>query len=136
MQNVIAMGLVDIFGSNNPSAKVLDFFRVNLFWDYSLRDVMNDTGVSYRTLQKIVPRFVFLGILKYSRTEGKAKMYIFNKKNAIAKQIQTIAISHDAEKAEGLCRNDTCVELDNNINIVHISSCSERTPVSYINLPV
>lgn len=93
------MGLADIFGCNNPTAKVIDFFRVNIFWDYSLNDVRNETDVSYRTLQKVVPYLATLGILKYTRTEGKAKLYMFNKGNETAKQLQNIAISNDYHAA-------------------------------------
>ncbi|MEA1924818.1 MAG: hypothetical protein U9M95_03010, partial [Candidatus Altiarchaeota archaeon] len=62
------MALIHIFG-DKPIPRVLDFFTVNQFWDYSLRDVSEGTGVSYRTLQGIIPDLVREGILEYSRTE-------------------------------------------------------------------
>ena len=72
------MALTHIFG-DKPIPRVLDFFLLNQFWDYSLRDISNETEVSYRTLQGIIPVLVKEEILKYTRTEGKAKLYQINK---------------------------------------------------------
>lgn len=90
------MGLTTIFG-DRPIPKILDFFRVNQFWDYSLKDVQEGTGVSYRTLQSIIQDLVKKGILVFTRTEGKAKMYQFNPQSEPAKKIQDLAIEFDIE---------------------------------------
>lgn len=92
------MGLAKIF-SESPVARVLDFFRVYFRWDYSLNDVQKETGVSYRTLQKVIPRLVDMGIIKYTRSVGKAKLYIFNKESVLAKQLQTLAVEEDVFEA-------------------------------------
>lgn len=97
------MGLIHIFGEK-PIPKILDFFRVNSFWDYSLKDVSKETDVSYRTLQEIIPRLTKIGILIQTRTEGKAKMYKFNSENKLAKQIQNMAIESDLQYGEGLAK--------------------------------
>ena len=99
------MGLIHIFG-NKPIPKVLDFFRVNSFWDYSLKDVSKETDVSYRTLQEIVPHLIRSGILVQTRTEGKAKMYKFNLENSMAKQIQSMAIEIDLQYGESLAKKE------------------------------
>lgn len=94
------MGLVHIFG-DKPVPKVLDFFRVHSYWDYSLKDVSKATGISHRTLQQIIPQLVKNGFLKYTRTEGKAKMYMFNNDSAIAKELHEFARTIDFEFAKG-----------------------------------
>ncbi|MBU0898880.1 MAG: hypothetical protein KKB03_03100 [Nanoarchaeota archaeon] len=100
------MSIIHIFGGK-PIPKVLDFFRVNSFWDYSLRDVSKETGISYRSLQEIIPRFVEAGILVQTRTEGKAKMYKFNSENRLSEQIQDIAIESDLQFGEALAKKET-----------------------------
>ncbi|MBI2232575.1 MAG: hypothetical protein HYU56_01535 [Candidatus Aenigmarchaeota archaeon] len=90
------MGLVHIFGEK-PVPKVLDFFRVHSYWDYSLKDLSKATKISHRTLQQIIPQLVKHGFLKYTRTEGKAKMFIFNKESKIAKELHEFARTIDFE---------------------------------------
>lgn len=93
------MALIHIFG-NKPVPRVLEFFMVNQFWDYSLRDVSMETGVSYRTLQTITPLLVQEGILRYTRTEGKARLYQINKDSEAVKQLIKISRASDFEYAE------------------------------------
>ena len=77
------MGLTDIFG-DRPEPKVLDFFRLHTYWDYSIKDVSKATDVSYRTLQMLVPKLIKTGFIKYTRTEGKARLYQFNSESPVA----------------------------------------------------
>lgn len=57
------------------------------------------TGVSYRTLQLLVPKLVKKGFLKYTRTEGKAKLYQFSD-SEIAKKLNVFALDMDFEIAK------------------------------------
>jgi len=93
------MALTHIFG-NRPIPKALDFFTVNQFWDYSLRDVSRETGISYRTLQIVIPSLVKKNLLRYTRTEGKAKLYQINRESEVVKQLQKISRENDFEYAE------------------------------------
>lgn len=93
------MGLVHVFGEK-PVPKVLDFFRVHSRWDYSMKDVSRATEISHRTLQQIIPHLVENGFLKCTRTEGKAKMYIFNSGSLIAKELHEFARTIDFEFAK------------------------------------
>lgn len=88
------MSMTRLFG-DRPINKVLDFLRVYCFWDYSLKDISKQAGVSHRALQYVIPGLEKLGILVYTRTEGKAKLYKFNNKNPLARQIQDMAITSD-----------------------------------------
>lgn len=93
------MGLVNVFG-DRPIPKILDFFRLHSYWDYSLKDVSKATGISYRTLQIIIPQLVKKGFLRYTRTEGKAKLYQFNADSEIAKRLNAFALDMDFEIAK------------------------------------
>ena len=93
------MGLVHVFG-DKPIPKVLDFLRVHTEWDYSLKDIGEATGVSFRTLQRIMPELVDDGIAKKTRTEGRAQMYQFNKESVIAVKLDELATTVDLEFLE------------------------------------
>ncbi len=80
------MGLTDIFGEK-PEPKVLDFFRLHSYWDYSLKDVSKATDVSHRTLQVLIPKLIKMGFIRYTRTEGKARLYQFNSESPIARHL-------------------------------------------------
>jgi len=97
------MALIHIFG-DKPIPRVLDFFTVNQFWDYSLKDVSEETGISYRTLQNIIPHLVKEGILKYTRTEGKAKLYQINRGSRVVKELQKISRESDFEYVEKMVK--------------------------------
>lgn len=95
------MGLANIFG-HKPVHEVLDFFRVHRHWDYSIKDVTKATGVSHRTLQILIPELVNKGFLKYSRTEGKAKLYMFDENSKIAISLNEFARNIDMEYGKDL----------------------------------
>ena len=97
------MGLIHVFG-NKPVPKVLDFFRINSFWDYSLKDISRETEVSHRTLQEMIPRLVKNGVLVQTRTEGKARLYKFNLESRLAKHINRVAIEIDLQYGESLAK--------------------------------
>lgn len=99
------MALVHIFGER-PIPKTLDFFRVNQFWDYSIKEVSLETHVSYRTLQKIIPDLVQKDILKETRIVAKAKMYQFNKESLLCKELIRIARESDLEFGEQLIEKE------------------------------
>ncbi|MEA3255658.1 MAG: hypothetical protein U9Q22_07465 [Candidatus Altiarchaeota archaeon] len=99
------MALTHIFGER-PIPKILDFFTVNQFWDYSLRDIKKETGVGYRTLQMIIPSLVREGVLRHTRTEGKAKLYQINMVSAVVRELRKISRESDFEYPERMMQED------------------------------
>ncbi len=95
------MGLRHLFGTL-PVMKTLDFFIVNQFWDYSLKDIAEATEVSHRTLQSLVPRLVREGVIVHTRTEGKAKLFKFNKASPLAQKLVSVSIEADVETGKGV----------------------------------
>ena len=93
------MGLVHIFGEK-PIPKVLDFFRVHQAWDYSIKDVSKATGISFRTIQSIMPQLIRKGIVIKTRKEGNANMYIFNRDSHVAKELNNFAREIDFQSVE------------------------------------
>lgn len=90
------MGLRHVFG-DRPVPKVIDFLLVHRNWDYPLSTIAKATGVSYRTLQKIVPLLVKKGILKETREVSKAKLYTLNFESPSVKKLDEFALVSDME---------------------------------------
>ena len=93
------MGLRHVFGER-PIPKIIDFLLVHRNWDYPLSTISEATGVSYRTLQKIVPLLVKNGILKETREVGKAKLYALNFESPSVKKLDEFALATDIEFAD------------------------------------
>ena len=92
------MGLRHVFGEK-PIPKVIDFLLVHRNWDYSLSEICAATGVSYRTLQKIIPALARKGILMETREVGKAKMYQLDFESQSVKRLDEFALASDLEFA-------------------------------------
>lgn len=98
--------LVDILG-DNPTNKVLDFFIINQYWDYSSSQISGETGVNFKTLQELIPKLIKKGFLIKTRRVGKADLYAFNRDNTVAiqldKYILNVSLSkHNDKKAIAL----------------------------------
>lgn len=105
------MGLKHLFG-DKPIPLIFDFFIVHKQWDYSLADVSKATKVSYRTLQRLIPKLVEKNILLPSRMEGRAQMYVLNTKSSIVKKLDEL--SYEADLSFAKSQNKT---RSKNVNI-------------------
>jgi len=92
------MGLRHVFGEK-PIPTLIDFLLVHREWDYPISALAEATGVSYRTLQKVVPLMASRGILRETREVGKAKMYALNFSSASVKKLDEFALASDLEFA-------------------------------------
>ncbi len=95
--------LTDTLG-NNPTNKVLDFFLINQYWDYSLSQISDETGVNFKTLQELIPKLTKKGLLLKTRRVGKADLYAFNRDNVVAVQLDKYLLNvslseHNDKKA-------------------------------------
>jgi hypothetical protein len=78
--------LENIFKSNQ--ARILDFLILNDKFDYSFADISKYTGISLRSLQRIIPTLASEGMIKKTRESGKNFMYVFNKDTEIGKTLE------------------------------------------------
>jgi len=90
-------GLTDVLG-DNPTNKVLDFFIINQYWDYSLSHISDETGVNFKTLQELVPKLIKKGLLLKTRRVGKADLYGFDRDNIAAVQLDKYLFSMNLVK--------------------------------------
>lgn len=93
------MGLRHVFGER-PIPKIIDFLLVHRSWDYPISTLAEATGVSYRTLQKIIPLLVEKGVLKETREVGKAKLYALDFDSPSVKKLDEFALASDIEFAK------------------------------------
>jgi DNA-binding transcriptional ArsR family regulator len=93
------MGLRHVFGEK-PIPKVLDFLLVHRNWDYPLSAIEEATGLSYRTLQMVMPSLVKSHMAIETREVGKAKMYQINAESRLVAKLDELAIEADLAAAE------------------------------------
>ena len=75
---------------DTPKLRVLDFLMTFQHFDYSLTDIAKNARVSYSNLMLFWPEFVKAGIVKQTRTVGKAKMFKLNEKNPFVQELSRL----------------------------------------------
>jgi DNA-binding transcriptional ArsR family regulator len=71
---------------DNPRMRTLQYFIEGRDFDYTLTDLLN-AGVSWGTLNTLVPKLLELGIVIKTRKIGRATLYKINQKNIAVKQL-------------------------------------------------
>lgn len=120
------MGLRHVFG-DRPIPKLLDFLFVHRFWDYPISELENATGISYRTLQSIVPMLLENAVIKETRTIGNAKFYALNLDSEAVRKLDEFAIQVDLEFAENETKSLRAVNKREELTRGH----QRPTPAAY-----
>ncbi len=71
---------------DNPRMRVLQYLIEGREVDYTLTDMLN-AGVSWGTLNDLLPKLAELGIVVKTRKIGRATLYKINQKNSFAQQL-------------------------------------------------
>ncbi len=71
---------------DNPRMRVLQYFIEGRDFDYTLTDLLH-AGVSWGTLNTLIPKLMELGILVKTRKIGRATLYKINLENFAVKQL-------------------------------------------------
>src|SRR3989344_3877132 len=71
---------------DSPRMRVLQYLIEGRVFDYTLTDMLN-AGVSWGTLNTLIPKLEELGIVIKTRKIGRATLYRINKENPAAKQL-------------------------------------------------
>ena len=66
---------------NGAMIKILDFLLDEWELDFSKADVAKETGVSWKTVNELWDKLEKFGLVKYTRTVNRARMYKVNKNN-------------------------------------------------------
>ena len=84
---------------DTPRMRVLQYLIEGRDFDYTLTDLLN-AGVSWGTLNTLLPKLLELGIVIKTRTIGRATLYKINIKNSTAKQFIALYDSLIVQKLE------------------------------------
>ena len=77
------------FVGDYPGTRLLEFLIEGRFFDYTLTDISEKSVVSWRTLNRIWPKFVKNKIVIITRKIGKIKLYKLNMENpAVIKLVE------------------------------------------------
>ena len=71
---------------DTPRMRILQYLIEGRDFDYTLTDLLN-AGVSWGTLNTLVPKLLELGIVIKTRKIGRATLYQINKDNVAIKQL-------------------------------------------------
>ncbi len=77
-----------LFG-DTPIVKILDFLLDEWDLDFSKADVARETGVSWKTVNEVWSVLEKFGLVEYTRTVNRAKMYRI-KKNDLFKALKKL----------------------------------------------
>lgn len=71
---------------DSPRMRILQYLIEGRDFDYTLTDLLN-AGVSWGTLNQLVPKLMELGIVIKTRKIGRATLYKINQQNEMVKQL-------------------------------------------------
>ncbi|MEK6940316.1 MAG: hypothetical protein AABW49_00250 [Nanoarchaeota archaeon] len=71
---------------DNPRMRILQYFIEGRDFDYTLTDLLH-AGVSWGTLNTLVPKLLELGIIIKTRKIGRATLYKINPENVAVIQL-------------------------------------------------
>ncbi|MBI2668594.1 hypothetical protein HYX14_02000 [Candidatus Woesearchaeota archaeon] len=71
---------------DNPRMRILQYLIEGKDFDYTLTDLLN-AGVSWGTLNTLVPKLLELGMIVKTRKIGRATLYKINQDNVAVKQL-------------------------------------------------
>ncbi|MCK4319825.1 winged helix-turn-helix transcriptional regulator [Candidatus Micrarchaeota archaeon] len=84
--------LIEYFG-DTPIIRIIDFLLENRLFDYSKKEIIEQTGLAKATFYKYWDRLVDLGLVMITRSFGKTKLYRLNEKNPIVEKIKELELS-------------------------------------------
>ena len=79
--------LLEALGST-PELRLIDFFLDNPLFDFTRREITKALGMSKRTLYRILPGLLEMGVVGISRRIGRAKLYKLNRGSPIVELLR------------------------------------------------
>lgn len=83
--------LIEYLG-DTPLLRIIDFLLENRLFDYSKKQIIDETGLSKVTFYKYWGRLVELKLVESTRSFGKTILYKLNEKNPLVKKIKELEL--------------------------------------------
>lgn len=84
------------------TSKILDFLVTFKDFDYSISDISKNSGVGFKTTLNEIRKLEENGVIKRTRTVGKAIMYRLNLDSSQARSIKNLAFEIASKRAQEL----------------------------------
>lgn len=78
---------------DTPLLRIIDFLLENRLFDYSKKQIIDETGLSKATFYKYWEKLVELQIVIATRSFGKTKLYKLNEKNPVVNKIKEVELA-------------------------------------------
>ena len=95
-------GVLEWLISGNATARLLDFFVTYKDFDYSETDIAESSRVSPRTVFREIPKFESIGLIKFTRNVGRAKMFKLNPESEVAKYLEKLVFEIASRRIENV----------------------------------
>ncbi|MGQ9469973.1 MAG: winged helix-turn-helix domain-containing protein [Nitrososphaerales archaeon] len=99
-ERAMESGPLERLFNGSSVAKILDFLAVFKEWDYSVSDIAKNSGVSFRTVLRELPKLEQVGLVKITRRVGRAKLYKLNVDVEVGLALEKFALKLAGIEAE------------------------------------
>ncbi|MBN2122361.1 winged helix-turn-helix transcriptional regulator [Candidatus Micrarchaeota archaeon] len=84
--------LIEYFG-DTPIIRIIDFLLENRLFDYSKKQIIEETGMSKATFYRYWERIVEMELVKPTRSFGKTTLYKLNEANPVVDKIKELEMA-------------------------------------------
>lgn len=82
-----------LYLGDTPIIRIMDFLLENRLFDYSKKQIIEETGLAKATFYKYWGRLIELKIVKVTRTFGKTKLYKLDEQNPVVKRLKDLELA-------------------------------------------
>jgi DNA-binding IclR family transcriptional regulator len=82
-----------LYLGDTPIIRIMDFLLENRLFDYSKKQIIEETGLAKATFYKYWERLVELKVVKVTRTFGKTKLYKLDEQNPVVKRLKDLELA-------------------------------------------
>ncbi len=87
LKNLNKSTFLEVMG-DNPRNRILDFLISENGYDYTLKEIAENSKVGYATIKRIWKHFIANNLVKKTRRIGKAIFYKYNDKSELGNKIK------------------------------------------------
>ena len=109
-EKAIESGPLERLYNGIAPAKILDFLTLFQDYDYSKADIAKNSGVSFRHALREIGKLEQLGLIKQTRTVGRAEMYKLNTENPASRFLQKFALELAAQECQKIADKEIANE--------------------------